>query len=392
MINQERGLYWKAWLLWLVPAVVLAVMVTIYPHRWAVCENYHDAVASWWTLQKAYTGPLDFNYLPIFLPLFGFFDLFPFWVSEVLWRWVAFAGLGFGLWRFCGLMAPTNRWRAFLLVTVITLPICLSAIRSGQSSAQLAACIVLAAWCLHAQRNWWATLWLCLALVCKPLGIVAIGLAVMAFPRLWWRISIGVLVVLVAPYLFGPPGYVTEQYMAFAVNLTQCFDTSGRTFADINGILMVFGLKLTGTPSLIVRVTAGLFMAVGCLSLGRLFGTDLRRTFLWLGFTGIYIVLFTPMNEGNSFVMLAPAYGLWALWHAEHGEKRIAQFIAFMSLTSAVMSEVLRSVFRHSEVNQFDKFWLPLMALIFLGILVRQMKLAFANGRSLPGRGGDPTD
>lgn len=357
--------------LWIVLAVLVGGMVAAYPDRWDTSAIYRDAVANWWVYQAVYTGPTGFNYLPAFLPIFGVFAWLPLAVGDILWRWVAFAGIAIGLWLCCNLLAPEKRWKAFTIITLLVLPISLSTLRNGQSSAQLAACLVLAAWCLHTQRGWLATLWLCLAIICKPLGIVAIGLAVMLYPRLWWRMTIGVLVILVAPYLFAPHGYVNELYQAFALNLSQCLDTSGRTFADLNGLLRILGFELTGIPSLIVRVVAGLSLAAGCWYLQRL-GADVRRSYLWLGFTGIYIMFFTPMNEANSYVMLAPAYGLWAWWHVENGARRTAQVIAFMAVSSAVLSELLRMVLGKGIVNQFDKFWLPFMALIFLGILLKR--------------------
>jgi hypothetical protein len=375
MAKTERRWCWIAWVLWLVPSVSIAVIVAGNPYRHTVTLIYHKAVASWWAHQAVYTGPAGFNYLPFFLPLFGLFAWLPFVVCDILWRWAALAGLGFGLWGCCGLMAATDRWRAFAVVTVLSLPICLGALRNGQSSAQLAACLVLAAGCLQSRRLWWATLWLCLSLACKPLGIVAVGLAVMVFPRLWWRLGIGLAVVLVAPYLFGPPAYVNEQYAAFFRNIVQCFDTSGRTFADLNGVLMVLNLTLTGMPSLIVRVTAAVALAVGCWFVGEL-GADIQRVLLWLGFTGIYIMLFTPMNEANSYVMLAPALGLWAWWHVEIGEIRTAQVIAAMPLTMSLLPTLTRWVFGNFNGDQFAKFWCPLMTLIFLGILLRRMKRA----------------
>ena len=272
-------------------------------------------------------------------------------------------------------MTASNQQRAFAAVTALSLPICLSALRNGQSSAHLAACLVLAAWCLHRERWWWSTLWLCLALVCKPLAIPAIALAVMAFPRLWWRTAIGVTVVLVGPYLLAPPDYVNDLYVAFANNLTQCFDTSGRTFADLNGVLMPLNLTLTGTPSLVVRIVAGASMAVACW-FARSLGSDIRRSLLWLGFTGVYIMLFTPMNEANSYVMLAPALGLWAWWHVEQKETLTIRALTAMSLTMMFLSDVIGLALGKDSGSEFAKFWNPLMALAFLGILLWRMRRA----------------
>ncbi len=104
-----------------------------------------------------------------------------------------------------------DRYRYFVFVTVLSLPLCLSALRNGQSSAHLAACLVLAACCLHKQHWWWATLWLSLVLVCKPLGFLAIGLAVMAFPHLMLRAAMGTAIVLLSPYLFAQALYANER-------------------------------------------------------------------------------------------------------------------------------------------------------------------------------------
>jgi hypothetical protein len=119
---------------------------------------------------------------------------------------------------------------------------------------------------------------------------------------------------------------------------------------------------------------------VGCWFVGGL-GADIRRAFLWLGFTGIYIMLFTPMNETNSYVMLAPALGLWAWWHVAHGATRTAQVIAAMPLTMALLPNLIRPVFGKINGNEFAKFWDPLLTLIFLGILLWRMKRAPADLR-----------
>jgi len=342
--------------------------------------GYHEAVANWWLRERVYTGPAGFNYLPIFLPFFGLFARLPLVACEILWRCSAMFGLSFGLWRCCGLFTSPNQQRAFAVVTALSLPICVSALRNGQSSAHLAACLVWAAWCLQ-QKSWgWSSVWLCLALVCKPLGIAAIGLAAMAFPRLWWRLALGVVIVLAGPYLVAPPAYVNALYEAFANNLAQCFDTNGRTFADLNGVLMVFNLRLSGIPSLIVRVVAGAGMAAGCWFTRRL-GSDIQRPLFWLGFTGIYIMLFTPMNEVNSYVMLAPALGLWAWWHFEHRVTQTFRAIVTMCLSMIFLSDLLGLVLGKDSGSEFAKFWNALMALGFLGLLLWRMRCAHIESR-----------
>jgi hypothetical protein len=114
-------------------------------------------------------------------------------------------------------------------------------------------------------------------------------------------------------------------------------------------------------------------MAMVCWFVGVL-GADFRRVLIWLGLTGVYIMLFTPMNEVNSYVMLAPALGLWTYWHVIQGARRTALAIAALSVSMVLLPNFVRPLFGHHIGNEFGKFWCPLMTLVFLGILLRRMK------------------
>lgn len=372
---------WLGWALWLIPLAAIAFLVARHPLLRSMTPSYHEAVDNWWAQRSVYIGPAGFNYLPAFLPFFSLYSWLPLVVCEILWRCTALGGLGFGLWHCLDMLAAKERWRAFALVSALSLPICLSALRNGQSSALLAASLVLAAWCLHRQRWWPAVAWLSLALTCKPLAIPAIGLAIMAFPGLWWRAAIGAGLVLVCPYFFALPSYVNELYAAFAGNIAACFEPGGdRTFADLNGVLMAVNFKLTGMISLAVRVGAGAALAVACWRLRGL-GTDSRRVLLWLGFTGIYIMLFTPMNEANSYVMLAPALGLWGEWLLEHDARRSLRAIVAICVSMMFLPDLVGLVLGKYNGNEFAKFWCPLMTLVFLAMLAVQMRAALAESR-----------
>ncbi len=372
MMKSRQFWNWATWLLWLLPVAVIAFSIVAHPLNRSTTQIYREAVESWSALRSVYTGSQGLNYLPVFIPFFSIFSWFSLPLGELLWRAVTVIGLYLGLRRWTGLVDRSNRDRAFFFVTVLALPLCVSSFRNGQSSGQLAASLVFAAWYLHGQRLGWAALWLCIALVCKPLAIPAIGLAVMAYPGLWWRVLPGALAVLLAPYLFAPASYVNDLYVSFAVNIVDCFNPSGRTFADLNGVLMAVNVKLSGVPSLVVRVAAGLAMAIGCWQL-RESRDDIRKALLWLGLTGSYIMLFTPMNEANSYVMLAPSLALWALWFSENDEKGTARVVAAMSLTMFVLPDLVGIAFEKQVGSEFAKFLYPLLTLVFVAILLRQM-------------------
>ena len=367
LLRTGGGHCWLGWLVWLVPLAIISVIVAIDPFKRTVTQTYHEAVVHWWDRQPIYVGTRGMNYLPHFVPLFSLFALLPYALCDVLWRWAAVAGFGTGLWRFTGTLSGQNRNRDFALVSVLVMPLCLGALGNGQANAHFGASLLLAAWCLHERRWWWATGCLCLLVALKPLGISAVGLAMIAFPCLWWRLGLGLGLLAIFPYCFGPPEYVTQQYIAFARNLTECFAPSPRSFADINGLLRPFGFKLTGELSLVVRASAGVALIGACALAARL-GYDLRRSLLWLGFSASYLMLFNPMTEANSYAILAPALALWAWRHARHGEIQTSRWLLAMILAMSLLSYVMRPWFQ----NDFTKTWHPAMALVFLGLLIRE--------------------
>ena len=100
------------------------------------------------------------------------------------------------------------------------------------------------------------------------------------------------------------------------------------------------------------------------------FGSDPRRSLLWLGFAASYLMLFNPMNEANSYAILAPALGLWAWWHARQGH---LQTTGWLLLVMILTMTFLPYLLRPWSGNAFANSWHPAMALIFLCLLVRQL-------------------
>ncbi len=356
--------------LWLITFVAVSGILVANGLARSVTPIYHAAVEHWLAGQPLYYGPKEFNYLPSFVQFFRPFQALPKPVGDILWRLLAFAGLFIGLRNFVALLAKERPERDFLLVTLLALPMCVSALRNGQSSAQLAACLVLAAWYLY--RGQWtpASFWICLSLVCKPLGLPGLGLALMMFPHLWWRLGLGLALVLGLPYGFASFDYVSQMYADFAANIAACqVPTTGRTFADLNGVLRLFGMELSGRPLLLSQVIAGGILAMLAFFIGQR-GNSLEGALAWLGLTGSYIMLFTPMNEGNSYVMLAPALGLWALWALRQGHLRWAAAVIGISAAMNLLPEFVSLSSGANVAGLFVQFWYPLMTLFFLAILI----------------------
>jgi len=194
------------------------------------------------------------------------------------------------------------------------------------------------------------------------------ALALAAYPQIWWRLALGFPVFIGFPFLFGPPAYVSGQCMAALNNLRQCSYVSDHRFADLNGLLRTFGIPLAGKASLAVRaLSGGILMCVCWLASRR--ESEPRRSLLWLSAATGFLMLFNPMTEANSYVILAPVLALMAWWQFNSGAKRTGWLFTGMALSMGFLPNLLHGLFG----NYFALAWYPAMTIGFLLIITRQI-------------------
>jgi hypothetical protein len=345
--------------------LVITVLVIARPERRTVTPLYHAAVECWWHRQPLYSGPAGMNYLPHFAVLFTPYHLAGRVLGDLFWRWTAAGGLAAGLWLFCGALAGRDRLRAFVVVSALSLPLSLPALQNGQANAQLAAAFLLAGWFLQAQGWGTAVLFLGLATCIKPLGLAAMALAWAVEPRLWWRLACGLVVFVGLPFLAGPPGYVADQYLAAAENLRQCAVVTEHRFADLNGLLRTLGIPLTGTAATGARALAGVGLMFLCRGAARREPGPIRAL-VWLSVTAAFLMLFNPMTEANSYVILAPALALVAWHELSRGARWLGWLLVAMALTMGLLPNALHPFLD----NRFALVWHPAMTLAFVGVIV----------------------
>jgi len=250
------------------------------------------------------------------------------------------------------------------------MPLSMSALRNGQANAVFAGLTLLAISAVINRRWWLAVGLMALATAIKPLGIVLLLLAPLVYSPLRWRSLVAIIGFLIFPFLFSSPEYVISQYRETLANLQACAVVTEHRFADINGILRTFGTAFSPGISKIIRVAAGLFTAcLWWLGAKRL---SEALAGLWLyALATSYLMLFNPMNEQNSFVILAPAMGLWGAFFllspSAVNQRRLGWWIVFMALSMALLPNALRPLFG----NRFALFWHPSMTIVFLGMLIK---------------------
>jgi hypothetical protein len=369
-----------AWALWLVPLLVISITTVVKPQDHTVTPVYHEAVENWQHHLPLYNN--KFYYAPQFVLLFAPFHCLPWAVGDILWRCAATAGIAAGMLLFCGAMSGHTRDRAFFFVTLLAMPLCLQAMQFGQANAPLAAALLLAAWCLSTQRWWAATILLWLATAIKPLGVAAIGLAWAAYPHLWWRLALGLPAFFLLPFAFGPSGYAWSQLVACGENLRQSAGVTEHRFADLNGLLRTFGTAITGPASLALRAVAGGLFMLLCRQASQRHGEPLRAL-VWFGAAGVFLMLFNPMTEANSYAIVAPLFALMAWWNFSRGARALGWVLAGMVLSMGLLPEPLRPWLG----NYFSLAWYPALT---LGFLVLLAWMALGRAKSVADAQGQP--
>jgi hypothetical protein len=409
-------------LLWFVPILVVSIPAALHPlYRSVTRDSYHFAAGKWWAHQDLYVGPSGFNYLPHFALLFSPFHFLPLSVGEVLWRWCAAALIIGGLWQISRLMFPSEPERPFFWATVLAMPLSMCALQNGNANAHFGGVLLLCVAAILAERWWLALALMALATAIKPLGLVLFMLAPLVYAPMRWRLPVVMIGMVIFPFLFANPGYVWAQHRAALTNLQACAVVTEHRFADINGIFRTFGTALPPMPSKLVRVAAGALTALlwwwGAKRLSERApgsharsetATDTKAGFpitptlsrgerenppsqpsvllpaLWFyALSASYLMLFNPMNEENSYVILSPAFGMWGTWFLlspdARNERRLGWVIVFMALTMGLLPNALRPLFG----NYYALFWHPFMTLIFVGMLTHFV------WRSVPARTGE---
>lgn len=366
ILSNRRSQIRLSVLIWLVPLIVITVLVAVNPPHRNVTPLYQQASADWSARRDIYNGPGGMNYLPQFPLLFMPFHRMPIPAGDIVWRLLTAVLLATGILRFVRERPDADPAETFLLVSVFALPLCLGALRNGQANGIFAALTLQAAACLPRKQWWPAAILIVLALGVKPLGIVLLLLSAAVYAPLRWRLIPALAALVLFPFLFAPPDYVMSQYRAFIGNIQSCAVVTEHRFADIGGIVRTFGYELPGGLSKAIRAAAGLFTLWLWWSGAKRLKEPLRAMWL-LALTASYLMLFNPMNESNSYVVLAPAMGLWAAAGIDLPEtRRTGWIIGAISLSMAILPNVLRPLFG----NHFALIWHPVMTIVFMATLV----------------------
>ena len=354
---------------WFLFALILGIVVAVQPDKHTVTPEYRQASEKWWAgTQSLYTTDQGgYLYLPQAAILYTPYQLLPKRVGEPLWRLTGLGLLALGLWRVSKLLDPSQKERLFLAATLLVIPSALSSARNGQVNLPLAGLFLLFVADLASFRWNSATLWLLLGVLLKPIALAPALLAAACFAPLRLRLIGGFVICLAAAYLHPSSSFVTAEYHHFF----QKFILAGSplvkdNFSDFFGMLWHWGIH--PAPMIISgcrALAAGLTLLFALLAMRRFFGNQLLQAFAVMLLAVLYLMLFNPRTEENSYVMLAGFTALLAARDFVSGMTQRGKWLAIFSLLLAVEN--------YGFIYHLTKIWFkPLISSLFLVILVRE--------------------
>jgi hypothetical protein len=347
--------------LWLALVVAASVAVVRQPVR-SIFDVYRDGAAHWWAGEPLYgPGMRAFVYLTSSPLIFTPFTLLGAPLDDLAWRAFSVGLFLLGLWRLVGLCRPRDAALAMAAIMLLMLPCAGVDVQRGQAAVAMAGWVFLGA-AAAAERSWSrAALWLCLAVALKPLALVPLLLFGAVFPRLRWRLTVGMLAVLAAPFLHPDPGYVLAQDFVMVRTLTHAADLGVTRFNDIAMMLDRFGIDLAAPTLLTLRATAGVATLALAITIARRAEAKVCALVV-LALAMAYLMLFNPRTELGNYMGLAAILGLFMVRCHATWRERVALGAMILAMGTQAYGNWL---YRPTDV------WLkPALCVLFVAWLV----------------------
>jgi hypothetical protein len=353
---------------WLLFALIVGIVVAVRPDKHTVTPEYRLASQKWWAgTESLYdTSQVGYLYLPQEAIIYTPYQLLPKRIGEPLWRWTGLALLATGLWRVAGLLGGKDRERFFLAATLLVIPSALSSARNGQVNLPLAGLMLLTVAELSLARWNFASLWLILAILLKPIALAPALLAAACFGPLRLRLIGGFALALAAAYIHPNTAYVTGEYHHFL----QKFALAGSPlvkddFSDFFGMLWHWNIHPLPMVITGLRALAAVLTLIAALVAMRRFREDrLLAAFAVMLLASLFLMLFNPRTEENSYVMLAGFTALLSARDFVTGNERRGRWLGIFTLLLAVEN--------YGFIYHLTRIWFkPLISLVFAVVLLR---------------------
>jgi hypothetical protein len=390
LLRSARALtFWErlAFLAWLIPTVVVAILVFRDPGHHSVYPIFAKAGNDWRAGMDLYNQTGDpFRYSPFAAVVFVPLSFLPSGIAPVVWRLscIATCLAGLSWWSRATLSSLTNTQRALLFL--LTGPLAVGNMYNGQANLLVIGLLLLATAALT--RECFNLAAVCLALACLfkvyPLAVALLFL--LFYPRrLGPRLILALTAGLLLPFLLQWPDYVASQYTGWLHHL----ESNDRQllirdlwYRDLRLLVTAYVTPMSYQSYQIVEALAGLGIAATCVMAHRLQLPRQRLLNLVLTLGCCWTTVLGPATESATYVLLAPVAS-WLMLKATTSERSRVARTAWVASYVLLLIAQIASWFPwgrtfHSLGPQ------PLAGLILLGGVLIQLRLDLQQRKTMP--------
>ena len=313
VIGFFKRFQWFGWNLWVAFCILVFYRIPLrrFGHTLSV---YLDAADNFWNERQIYdlTTIGDYLYWPISLvplrPLLGLDQVVSAGVltllSALVLSWASIA-----LMR---ALSPPEQYENAAPLAGVLLMINISAawfnFKYVQAQVLMTAGMLLACAAMMRGHRHWASFWLFISVVVKPLSLVMILLYIAVQPRMRIGLIMAVVLGLALPFAFVDAGYMAGQYEAWIKKLwllSTARPVEWEAQADFASMLDSLRIQLPPLLALAIRLAAALGTLAIAWRITKVEGSKTAALAIAL-MSACYITLFGPRNEYLSFLVLTP--------------------------------------------------------------------------------------
>ena len=322
---------------WVLAVLGVILRVLIQPlNEHSVYDVYTKAARNWLAGNSLYQwqDPGGYRYAPGVAILFVPLSILPDRLGGDLWRILDVAVFIFGLASCWMLRIPTRGARRYwAIVLLLTLPLSLGSINSGQANCLLIGLLLWTTAASFTQRWNVAAITLSIACFLKLYPAALAMLICLLFPRkLIPRFMLACGVALMLPFLFQKPSSAIQQYAEWILRLG-AENRQDRPaivwFHDVRLLLRTLHITLSTPLFITIQAMTGVLIALICRAgqqkqwpMALLLGRTLALACCWM-------TLFGPSTEVCTYMLIAPSLA-WALTDAWFDPQALAQRIALI--------------------------------------------------------------
>jgi hypothetical protein len=313
--------------------IAWSVMLWIVIGYTLIGSNHHNVTAIYRAASEAIVrggvlypndginGFMGFLYFPGFAVMYLPFDRMGARIGDAVWKVAGCALVTYAAWSQCQDVTHGLRIRVLSLALGISIPLLAGSVLNGQAGIHMAAACWLMI--LSAFRRQTATLilWTGIAVLAKPLAIVAVLLIAGLRPRTIPALACGIALALALPFVATDGQYVLALYSACWQMLSTMTVSSRFPAADFTAVFLNSGWPLGLADIVIIRCVA----AVAIWMVALWFDAHLSRNAAALAamvLAATYMCLFNPRAEGLTYAILALPCAVVIALHLCEGQER----------------------------------------------------------------------